>query len=53
MDIQDILTTIIVAIAFAITLRHLWRIFHTNSDSHSKGCPCGCDGCSMKGNCHG
>lgn len=53
MDIQDILATIIVAIAIVLALRHLWRIFHRDRNSRSNGCSCGCDGCSMRGNCHG
>ena len=51
MEIQTILTVIIVAAAVAVTICHLWRSFNPKRDTHTTHCSSGCDGCSLKNKC--
>ena len=51
MDMQTIITIIILAIAIAFSIRRLWLTFRNDNNSHTDGCSCGCDGCSLKNKC--
>lgn len=51
MEIQTILTVIIVTAAVAVTIRHLWRSFNPKRDNHTSHRSCDCNGCSFNNKC--